>query len=306
LIFKYHTGYLGTQLSRAERASIVIDHYAFLRNRVKPAFFRSIVDGRLELWRRLCGDRLYRICLTFPRTYHDEGDLALILQLDQVDFYTLSFTIGPGNVAGVAACRALYIARVQGKGRALDLIRRATKDCLDVSPAALLLAAAEGVATALDLQDMIGIGAYNQISAGIDPGPENLFKPYDEFWIASGGVRLPRDMYHLAVPLPAKPIQTIKRNHRARVLHKRAFKKVVKGQVCSAFRELALRACDHQPARVAPSACSALALGSNSEHETAPRRWQEVMHSAPKAALRWVLDEAAARRKRRRGSDCKM
>src|SRR2546422_6365554 len=40
---------------------------------------------------------------------------------------------------------AIYIGRVQGKGRGLQLIKKATKDCLDISPAALLLAATEGI-----------------------------------------------------------------------------------------------------------------------------------------------------------------
>ena len=103
--------------TRKERAAILIDHYAFLTDRVEGDFFRTIVDCRLELWQQMIGEHIYRICLTFPRTTHDEGDLALIFEADGVDIYTLSFAIGPGSIAGLTACRALYIARVQGKKR---------------------------------------------------------------------------------------------------------------------------------------------------------------------------------------------
>ena len=187
LMFKYLGGYLGADLSRKERAAILIDHYAFLTERVEGDFFRTIVDCRLELWQQMIGEHIYRICLTFPRTTHDEGDLALIFEADGVDIYTLSFAIGPGSIAGLTACRALYIARVQGKSGGAHLIRSATKGCLDVSPAALLLAAAEGIATALGLSNMIGIGAHNHISTCADILPEGMVKAYDEFWIAVGG-----------------------------------------------------------------------------------------------------------------------
>jgi uncharacterized protein len=248
LIFSYLRAYVGTDLSRKERASILIDHYAFLKDRVEADFFRTILDCRLELWHQIIGEHTYRICLIFPRTTHREGELSLIFEADRVDIYTLSFAIGPGSIAGLAACHALYIARVQGKGGGLHLITRATKNCLDVSPAALLLTAAEGIATALDLSHMIGVGAGIQISTSADFRPEDFVKAYDEFWLAVGGLRLERNMYHLSVPLPHKPLQFIKRNHRSRALRKREFRTVVKESVCHAFRDVALArerwACD--------------------------------------------------------------
>jgi uncharacterized protein VirK/YbjX len=182
-----------------------------------------------------------RICVTFPRTetFHREGDLSLIFEADGVDIYVLSFAIGPGSIAGLDASRAIYIARVQGKD-GLHLIRTATKMCADVSPPALLLAAAEGVATALGISHIIGVGADAHISASYDFQANNMVKAYDEFWLAAGGVRLERNLYHLPVPLPHKPIHSVKRNHRSRALRKREYKTIVKEQVCRAFRDVAL------------------------------------------------------------------
>ena len=242
LLFKYLSDFLGADLSRKERASILIDHYKFLTDRVQRNFFRVIVDRRVELWRQIIGERTHRICLTFPRTTtaHHEGDLSLIFEADGVDIYVLSFTIGPGSIAGLPASRAIYIARVQGKGKGLHLIRTATKMCVDISPQALLLAAAEGVATALGIGHIIGIGADNHVSAGADFRPNDMGRAYDEFWLAAGGLRMERNMYYLPVPLPHKPIQSVKRNHRSRALRKREYKIIVKEQVCRAFRDVAL------------------------------------------------------------------
>ena len=131
---------------------------------------------------------------------------------------------------------------MQGKDKGLHLIRSATRNCLDISPAALLLAAAEGIATALDLSHMIGIGADKQISGSTGSRLEGMVKAYDEFWITAGGLRLERSMYQLTVPLSRKPIQSIKRNHRLRARRKHEYKTVVKEQVCRSFRDLALGA----------------------------------------------------------------
>ena len=237
MMFKYLTDYLKVGLSRKERASILTHHYTLLGNHMSEQFFRTIVDGRLQLWQTFVGDHAYRIFLTFPHTNHDEGDLALIFRADATDLYTLSFTFGPGSIAGLAAPNVMYIARVQGKGGALDLIRKATKECLDISPAALLLAAAEGIATELNLGQIVGISASNQISAEVSP-PGGLVAAYDDFWIAVGGKRLEGDMYQLMVPLAEKSLLLIKRCHRSRVRRKRAFKRFVAEQVGASFREV--------------------------------------------------------------------
>jgi uncharacterized protein VirK/YbjX len=240
LMVKYLSSYLRIDLSDKERAAILIDHYGFLKNRVQEDFFRRIMERRLLLWRHGVGAHQYQIRLTFPLA-HDEGDLALLFESDGVDIYTLSFTIGPGRISGLHVDHAIYIGRVQGKGNGLNLIRTATRECMDVSPATLLLASAEAIATALNLEYMVGIGADSHVAANGDARREVLAKAYDEFWVAMGGHRVDRNMYRLNVPLPAKPIQSIKRNHRARVLRRRGFKDCVKEKVRCAFQDIALR-----------------------------------------------------------------
>jgi uncharacterized protein VirK/YbjX len=235
MMFKYLTDYLKSDLSRKERAAILVHHYSFLGSRSHERFFRQISDGRLELWNDTVGENSYRILLTFPHATDAEGDLALIFRANQTDLYTLCFTLGPGNVARLPSANVMYIARVQGKGGALDRIRAATKECLEISPPALLLAAAEGIATELNLDHMVGIGGTTQISADNAVATGGL-AAYDEFWTALGGERMPGDMYRLSVPLAEKPITAIKRCHRSRVRRKRAYKALVASRVRDQFR----------------------------------------------------------------------
>jgi hypothetical protein len=112
-----------------------------------------------------------------------------------------------------------------------------------VSPAAILLAAAEGVAKAFDLDLMIGIGSGNQVAPRASQS-DNLVKAYDEFWKTAGGLPVERSMYRIAVPSQGKSILEVKRDHRSRTLRKRRFKKAVKEQVCEAFLLAALPARD--------------------------------------------------------------
>jgi uncharacterized protein len=239
LMFKFLRDYLATDLSRKERAAMLIHHYGFLKDRVGAGFYAQVIDRRLELCAIDEGGHVHRIWLSFPRTPYSEGDLMLTFEVGGDDLYTLSFTIGPGDIAGLSPPDAMYIARVQGRGKGLDRIRQATRDCHDVSPAMLLLTAAEGVAEALGLGHMVGIGASTQVAKdGVKPG--NLFKAYDEFWKAVGGSPLHRNMYHLLVPIPGKPIHSVKRDHRSRTQRKRRFKKAIREQVRETFRERAL------------------------------------------------------------------
>jgi len=77
VMFKYVGNYVSLDLSPQEGASILIDHYGFLRERVKRNFFPAIIDGRLVLWRQIMGAKCYRISMVFPRKTDGEGDLSL-------------------------------------------------------------------------------------------------------------------------------------------------------------------------------------------------------------------------------------
>ena len=112
-----------------------------------------------------------------------------------------------------------------------------------MSPARLLLAAAEGIAQMLEIEHMVGIGASAQVSRS-SGNPDELVKAYDEFWKAAGGAKMKRDMYHLTLPVLGKPILEVKRDHRSRTKRKRRFKSGVKEQVGAAFAGCALRALD--------------------------------------------------------------
>src|SRR5256885_7799558 len=97
--------------------------------------------------------------MAFPVANHNEGDLSLVFQSDHTDIYTLSFTIGPGDVAGLDADHAIYIGRLQGTAGEVPLIQETAKDCRGILPSALLLRATGGGAPAPPLRGLVRIGA---------------------------------------------------------------------------------------------------------------------------------------------------
>lgn len=240
VMLKHLGDYLGHEFSRADRAHALIGHYSILTSKVRSGFFDRIVDGEIELWRLRSEGNDFSIALTFPRKTHQEGDLSLLFCRDEACLYTLSFSFGPGHIAGSGCPYAMYVARIQGKGGAFEAIRCATRVCEDISPASLLLAAAEGIALALRVEKLIGISATVQLSAALDSRPDGLVSTYDRFWLAFGGVPLGGSMYRLDVPMTDKPISEIRRHHRSRVLRKRAFRASVRDQVMSSFRSSVL------------------------------------------------------------------
>lgn len=241
-ILVQHLGnYLAMGLPCAARAELLCSNYRFLLDRVRRGFFRTIVDSGIPLWQCDAEGQRCEIRMSFSGGAQREGDLSLGFHFDTARIYTLSFAIGPGSLAAIPAEHALYIGRMQGKGLGLNAIRTATRTCGDIAPAALLLAAAEGIAKALRIDHIVGISAESQTCGSQGDGPRGLLPAYDDFWLAKGGRKVNAQMYHLPVPLPEKPLDLVKRNHRARTLRKRAFKAELRQHVVEAFRERALR-----------------------------------------------------------------
>lgn len=242
VIFKSFDNYLGRTFSRTHRLRIEANHYCFLRRRLDSPFLAQISKAPLILWESGPDAPGYRIVLGLPLSIykeHNEGDLTLTFEADAQGLFALSFTICPGSIFGLQAEHIIYIGRSQGKAGTADAIKRATRSCLDVAPLTLLLASLQAIALDLKIHDLVAVGAENQVSIGWDT-PEKFHSVYDQFWTSAGANTIGENVYHLPIPLPEKPLGQIKRNHRARVVRRRQFKRSVCDAVALAFREQCL------------------------------------------------------------------
>jgi uncharacterized protein VirK/YbjX len=229
---RYLRTYIGRSLTHGARRDIVILQAGYLQERLRRSFFREIEQPRQALW-RLTDERRYSIWLSGDPGRHLEGDFELAFKLDGIPIYILSFSIGPNLADPAAGDVAMLVGRVQGERGRLDDIRLATKTLKGISPAALLVSAAEGIALALKLPHICGVAGSEQLSR-LRLGAE--YFDYDGFWESLSGRRI-GGWYQFDAPFPHKPPSQTAAHHRRRARQRRLFKDTVREEVRVAFVE---------------------------------------------------------------------
>ncbi len=222
--YKYLGNYLANNLSRQARLGILYNHYDYLTQRVQSSFFTSLLTG-MPLWQDCREeDGVMSIQLTFPSGIDFEGDLALTFAHNGVPLYNISFVVAPGRYVHSPQEQVLFVSRIQGT-RNFELIRQCTKSCHDITPAAILIAALQGVAAALNVNFLVGISTEERLY-------DTITFDYNSFWESFQAERTQDNLFFLALPLVKTPIELIKGKRRERTLRKRQYK----DEICEAVR----------------------------------------------------------------------
>ncbi|WP_161599603.1 DUF535 family protein [Hymenobacter nivis] len=223
--YKYLGNYLANNLSRNARLGILYNHYDYLARQVQGSFFASLLTG-VPLWQDCrAEDGVMSIQLTFPSGIDFEGDLALTFAHNGVPLYNISFVVAPGRYVRSPKAQVLFVSRIQGT-RNFELIRQCTKSCHDITPAALLISALQGVAAALNINTLVGISTEERLY-------DTITFDYNSFWESFQAERTPENLFFLGLPLVKTPIELIKGKRRERTLRKRQYK----DDVCEAVRQ---------------------------------------------------------------------
>jgi glycosyltransferase involved in cell wall biosynthesis/uncharacterized protein VirK/YbjX len=220
--YRYFGTYLATSFTKKVRREILKSHYLYLTQRVRDTFFLQVLRDRPRLWQTNINEDVFAITLSFTHKQHYEGDLLLEFEKNGMPLYHLSFTIAPGHPTGSTAAHVVAIGRIQGLRGQFEEIRRATKQCRDIALPQLLVAAAQGIADALDLNVIAGVRNHEQITLNLD-GASNCYFDYDAFWETLLGT--PCDKFYLMpVPMSERRLDQISIVHRRRTRLKRQFK----------------------------------------------------------------------------------
>jgi uncharacterized protein VirK/YbjX len=230
--FKYFThGYLARQLSVAERASCFVHHYRTLQERLPRVFLRQILHRDVALVEIREGESCFAVTFGLSRTHDKEGELSLNLLVDGQTVFILSFTIVPGKAVKSQAEEVLLITRIQGMKGCYRQISRATKALHNVAPAALLIAALQGVGEALGIGVLGCISATDQNSYCEECAA--AFKTaYDDFFTERGVEKNQANFFLAPIPLKEKPMSQVKPGHKLRTREKRVFKREIASAVC--------------------------------------------------------------------------
>ena len=233
--YKYLSRYLAASFSRTTRLKTILNHYHFLAAQTRPAFFAQ-VSQQPTIWRETWGDSSFTISLSYPQYADFEGELSLNFYLNSTLLQVVSFVIVPGQVVGVAGAQALLFGQVQGTRNAA-LLKQTTKTLHDITPAALLVNAAYGLAEALDIGHAAGVSTAEQLCYRT-----GSYFDYDGFWQQFGGQPTVHNLFLLDIPAAEKPLAEVKAKHRARTLRKRLYKQQVRAAVAAHFRTAFLAA----------------------------------------------------------------
>lgn len=222
--FKYLTsGYLARRFTVAERAACFTHHYRSLHEKLPSAFLQQILRRDATLVEMEKDGLSLAITFGLSRTHDKEGELSLNLVVEGECVFIVSFTVVPGRVVRSQAAEVLLISRIQGVKGCYRLIAQATRALHNVAPAALLVAALQGVGEALGIGTLGCIRAADQNSYSEDCAAL-LESAYDGFFSARGVKQNAAGIYLSSIPLPEKPMAQIKPGHKLRTREKRAFK----------------------------------------------------------------------------------
>jgi hypothetical protein len=205
---------------------------------------RQILQKEVALHEIAEGGNRFTFTLGFPEPYHDkEGELSLNLQVDGKTIFNLSFTIVPGWVLKSEAPEALLISRLQGQSGCNSQIRLARRALNDYSPRSLLLAALQGIADALGVDEIEAVSARNQKSY-VKGFPTIFENGYDGFFAKAGLVKTSVGFYSGYIPIEGKPLESFKGRARTRARKRRARRQQIRSACADFLLRITCRAAD--------------------------------------------------------------
>jgi uncharacterized protein VirK/YbjX len=198
---------------------------------------RQILFGVIPVFEISEGRHRFTITIGMSRPVNNEGELSLSLLVGGEVVFILSFTIVPGWVVKSKAGEVLLISRIQGTRGRFDEISLATKTLWDVAPSPLLLAAMQGFAKALGIDEFASVSSTTHRYDVDEEFAAHVESAYDGFFEALGVPRTPQGYFSSPIPMVDKPLAQIKRGHKIRTKEKRAFKEEVQNAFASFFEQ---------------------------------------------------------------------
>lgn len=229
IIYKYLVKYAALNLGTRCRLALLMSHYSLVQKLFNEAFATVVYRDCLVLWKDDSVERPLELVLEFPETFHTEGDLCITMRMSGQPAYRIVFILSSGQALGLGQQNIIFITCVQGLTNQAG-VRGITEKCVDVHPADALMAAVQGMATALNITTLVGIRTNQQLC---DSG--KTFFSYDGFFEEYGELDKNLDAYLIGVPIQRKDLTQIPSKHRARTRRKRIFRDAVGDAVQNAL-----------------------------------------------------------------------
>lgn len=213
--------YLRQGLSLTQRMEFFKKHCSFESKAFNTAYRQQVyLCGGLTLWERQIGDAHFTIKLVHSGSRAMEGDLTVILGVNQSALHRISFSWvedaeRPGSMVP-------FITRNQrGWGSDTDPRQRFDVAFPQNYPNFFCYVALDGLARAAGARIMLGVPAAAQVCSG--PEGAHSANTYDTFWETVGGSPCSGLGFRLPLPMPSKPLEEVPSKHRKRAAARRAY-----------------------------------------------------------------------------------
>ena len=219
--FIYILPYISKSFNVDQKHRILINHYSVLKQYFSQSQLEKLFTDGIECYNEINEEDNYSIYLQAVTNHLEfEGSMCLVFKYDNINLFTLNFTLVPGKVFNHSDAQMIYISSIQGVRNEFENIRKATKYFKDNSLPVILLKVLQAFAMSMGIDNCIGISVKDQLSVKDELMYDRFRTIYDDFWINNGGVSLSGG-YLIDLPVRQKPIHLIAQPHRNRTLKKR-------------------------------------------------------------------------------------
>ena len=223
-------------LTTRNRSAIVAHHYNQVSKHLGDGFLKSSTGGEVVLWSAFDHADAPRIVATTVDQFDFEDELKLTFMLGANALYIMGAVVSPGRIWGISHESVLVVTRVQGIRLMVDQMKVATELCGDCAPRLLLFSAMEGLAAAMGIRWIVGIGVTRQIATAFETiSTPSFYDNYDGFWKSLNRVNSVAGFYLLPTPLIHRPLVEIQPKHRTRAQSRRVYRRYVSSYVASRF-----------------------------------------------------------------------
>jgi uncharacterized protein VirK/YbjX len=221
-----HGRYLRQGLTVRQRIEYVYQHYAFESRQWTDDYRRAVYGGPgLELWRSPGGGAVVTIRLGAGKPDVPEGDLSIVLSVDNAPLHRISFSWLADTQDGTVT-PFLASSQTWPRSRNTDALFAFQRDFPQNSPAFFCFAAVEGVARVVGCTAILAVRGHEQICARKGRGA-HFKSSYDNFWRALGGSDCGRQGFLISLPTHQKPLNKRSSSHRRRAQRRRRHWKAI-------------------------------------------------------------------------------
>jgi uncharacterized protein VirK/YbjX len=234
LYFAIHKFYVCRSFSFRERFKCAMIHHEHEANNYDRRYFEQVYPGNgIILWEKTINAIRFKIVLTAVDDNRHEGELCVILYVDNSRLCRMSLCYIDASIFGLPSYHTMLISRNQTDvmTTAREVFDRSFKQS---APQLFCLFAICGIATSNDFRNILAIRHDSQIA--YDKKYESGFRnSYTELWERFGGVDVDGRTHLLDVPLKLSPLLLVNPTHRRRARCRRRIWDEIARSACSAL-----------------------------------------------------------------------